>query len=298
MVEARIVLDSMNPAGARIVTWELTYPRFIHSEFMTHRVFSRNAASSRAIPAAKFRDAIEVLPGEPVWWGKNQAGMQAAEELSDEPLRDQFGREIGCSPRERARKWWLEGARMMLAHHREGESLGIHKQIVNRVLEPWMHITVIATATEHDNFFKLRAHPAAQPEFQALVFKMKELYDGSVPQQLEFGDWHLPFVTDEDVDIAWDVAIKKDDGYALEILRKMSTARCARVSYVRQNERKEWEEDVKLCDRLSSSGHWSPFEHPAMALDDWRRHGNFCGWKQYRKFFSDEAGTTNKEQVL
>lgn len=263
-IEAKIIADSINPAGVRLVTWELTYPRFIHSEFMTHRVFSRNAASSRAIPVEKLMAAVRDDPAMPVFWGQNQAGMQAKEELLPET-------------KVVAIQTWLAARDEALSYVGGLHGLGLHKQVANRILEPWMHITVIASATDHLNFFKLRAHKDAQPEFQALAYKMKELYDSHEPRKLEQREWHIPLVTDEERAEFGNDALK------------ISVARCARVSYVRQHDVKTLEEDVALHDRLAQSGHWSPFEHQASASATRARMSNFRGFYQYRKHFQGEG---------
>lgn len=275
-ISARILLDSVNPEGIRLVTWELTYPRFIHSEFMTHRTFSRNAASSRAIPVEKLMAAVKENPAMPVWWGKNQAGMQAKEELDEQAKMA-------------AQSRWLLARDEALRFAALLQETGLHKQIANRILEPWMHITVIASATDHRNFFKLRAHPDAQPEFQALAYKMKELYDSHEPQKLGTGEWHIPLVGEEDAQALFDDGrLTKNEG-----LLRLSVARCARVSYVRQHDKKTIEEDLALHDRLAASGHWSPFEHQAQALYHKTHTGNFRGFRQYRHTFANEGRETS-----
>jgi thymidylate synthase ThyX len=83
MISAKIIADSISESeyGDRITTFELEYPRFIHGELMTHRLFSRNAASSRAIPINKMMDQVLTAPAMPVEWGLNKSGMQAEEML-------------------------------------------------------------------------------------------------------------------------------------------------------------------------------------------------------------------------
>lgn len=270
MISAKILLDSMSPSGCRLTTWELTYPRFIHSEFMTHRAISRNAASSRAIPIEKMIERVMTKPARPVWWGKNQSGMQAYEEVDEETQ----GAAIldWNAARNDAVKW----ARKLAA-------LGLHKQIVNRVLEPWMHITVIATATDWENFFHLRCAEDAEPNFRALARQMRDLYRaGPLPSMSAVGEWHLPLTTPEDVQ-----ACGSGDAGA-ELLCKLSVGRCARVSYLTHDGKRDLQADFDLHDRLSTSGHWSPFEHVAQAREDQAYSGNFRGWTQYRKMFPTE----------
>lgn len=265
----KILLDSLSPAGVRLTTWELTYPRMIHCELMTHREFGKNAASSRAIPIEKVIQRVLEDPAMPVWWGKNQSGMQALEEL------DLAGKiaamDIWLAARDKA----VEQARRMVA-------FGVHKQIVNRLLEPWCWMTVIMSGTNHAHFFKLRAHKDAQPEFQKLAYMMKERYQASTPQRLGAGEWHMPLIQDQDRLIA---AGTGD-------LAKISVGRCARVSYLTHDGQRDHAADIELHDRLLTSGHWSPFEHVAQTLPDADLHaecGNYRrGWFQYRKTFENE----------
>ena len=280
--EAKIVADSISSAGNRLTTMEVTYPRFVHAELMTHRMFSRNSASSRAIPVQKMIDAVLNDPVLPVWWGKNQSGMQAKEELSHIEANE-------------ARETWLSARWKAVESVRRLTEIGLHKQIVNRILEPWLWHTVIVTATEWSNFFALRCHPDAQPEIRVIAEMMRDLYYSDTPRTrgVGFGGWHLPYVD-------WDEEITAD----VETLKKISVARCARVSYLRHNNVGDIEKDIELHDRLAVSGHWSPFEHVAkpIHIDDWESgkfnfmqdekyniwSGNFNGWLQYRKTFANE----------
>lgn len=276
MGEAKILLDSITDGGSRLTTWELTYPRFIHSELMTHRAFSRNSASSRAIPPPKLRALVQAKPAIPVHWGANQKGMQASKEIADVAA---------------AREWWLRGLSLMAAHHEEGDKLGLHKQVVNRVIEPWMLITVICSFTDGANFFFLRDHPDADPNFQRLASKMWTAYLDNTPTYLAPGEWHLPLLREEDREDAARL------GDADEVLRKVSTGRCARVSYLTHAGIRDLSEDIRLHDDLAATAslgadpmHASPFEHPAQAVGGRERHGNFEGWRQYRKLFPKEGG--------
>ncbi len=263
--EAKILLDSQGPTlGTRLTTWELTYPRFVHAEFMTHRMFSRNAASSRAIPIEKMIERVMEDPAMPVWWGKNQKGMQAQEELS--PSDAAYARATWLSQRDSA----VSAARYMI-------DLNVHKQITNRLLEPWMWITVICSATTFSNFFHLRCHPDAQPEIKYLADMMQAEYYSHKPTRVEEGDWHLPLIQDDE-----------HETFTTSYLKKLSVARCARVSYLTHDGRRDHDADIQLHDRLVSSGHWSPFEHVAQVGDIGRTSGNFRGWLQYRKEFEHE----------
>lgn len=297
MINAKILLDSINPVGNRITSWILTYPRFFHSEIMTHRVFSRNAASSRAIPVKRMIDDIRQNCAMPIFWGKNQAGMQAKEELDDTIKH----REIVVSPvgngldpykltvtdKHAAKHEWLAARDSAITHAEKMLELGVHKQIANRILEPFMHMTVIITGTEFENFFALRAHPDAQPEFQDLAYKMLDIYQLSEPKKLKEGEWHIPFGDKLDetrlTELYYKTAIPHE-----ELKLRISVARCARVSYLNFEGKDDYNKDIELSETLSSSGHWSPFEHSAMALSTSEYSGNFKGWKQYRKTFNEE----------
>lgn len=282
MIEAKIVEDSLGPSGVRLTTFVLTYPRFIHAEFMTHRVFSRNASSSRAIPVKKQIQMVRDNPAIPLAFTKNKAGMQGGEKLS---VREH----------ELAVTLWL-AARDAAAQIAQALSdLEVHKQYANRILEPFAHITVVCTATDFDNFFALRRHEAAQPEIHALADKMYELYTAQKPRPAVEGTWHLPFVDLQDMAliIVTDDEETLDKEYAR--LVRVSVARCARVSYLNhEGKRPTPEEDEILYQRLVGAApiHASPAEHQAMATSDPNiRSGNFRGWIQYRKTLKDENVT-------
>lgn len=284
----RVLADSVNPCGDRLTTVEATYPRCIHSEIMTHREFSRNAASSRAIPAAKLIQRVVDDPFVPIWWGKNEPGMQARAELSPEDI-------------EHARGIWLKARDHAVGYAELLTKYGLHKQVVNRIIEPWMWITTLISTTAWDNFFGLRDHPDAEPHFQKLARMIRESVEESTPRKLRVGEWHLPLIYPEDYDLAKaiaqeipstiparrnvDVAINRD-----HVLVKVSVGRCARVSYLTHDGDRDLREDIKLHDRLIVSRplHASPAEHVAYALGESNRVGNFTGWMQYRKTLAHE----------
>lgn len=271
-IEAKIICDSVNPIGNRITTWILKFPRFILAEFNTHRMLSRNSSSSRAIPIERIIKNIQDDPALPEFWGKNQKGMQASVELSEED-------------KEKAKIEWIfardraiESAKLLHRH-------GAHKQIVNRLLEPWMHQTVLCTATEWENFFALRAHKDAQPEFKVLAHKMLEIYNESTPKQLNVGEWHIPF------------GDQYLDDISIENALKICTARAARVSYNNFEGNIDFNKDYELHDNLLASGHLSPFEHCAKALAYQMKVGNFVGWQQYRKTFQGENKKDSRVKI-
>lgn len=289
MIEAKIVADSVGPNGVRLTTFVLTYPRFIHAEFMTHRTISRNASSSRAIPVKKQIQMVIDNPAIPLAFTKNKAGMQGGEELDE-------------SANAQAVKQWLEGRDAAVLIARNLEALEVHKQYANRVLEPYAHITVVATATDWANFFALRCHYMAQPEICQLAMQMLAAYEANEPDELKAGEWHLPFVTPENAKEAIDEYFKKyPDAEFGEFALRMSVARCARVSYLNhEGKSPTLEEDLKLYDRLLGSEpiHASPAEHQAEAIPNLTRSGNFHGWIQYRKTLPGENVKEFKGPVL
>lgn len=266
-IVARIVEDSIHSKGNgdyRLTTMQLTYPRLIHAEFMTHRVFSRNASSSRAIPVAKVIEQVRTNPAMPIHWGTNQPGMQAGAELSDSGIID-------------AKDLWLKSAIQACDVAENMMDMGLHKQVANRILEPFQFMQVVVTATEWENFFNLRLHPAADPNIHELARVMKEVYEKSVAAlMVSDNDLHLPYVTLEER-----VTLPLDD------LIKASVARCARVSYLNHDKSEpDFEKDVALHDMLFEAKHMSPFEHVASpdlsAGPESHWYGNFRNWIQYR----------------
>lgn len=284
MIKAEIIEDSVasdvyGPIHKRLTTFRLTYPRFVHAELMTHRVFSRNASSSRAIPIKKMLAAVWSNPAMPIYWGANQAGMQARAEL--EGFRLWLAKQV-----------WRKSRYLALATAWTLDKIGMHKQIANRILEPWGHITVVVTATEYANWFVLRTHPDAQPEIRELAIQMEYLYRTNVPRELDPGEWHLPFITQEE----------RDAEHSLTDLIKVSVARCARTSYyTHDNKVTSLIADIALHDKLivSQPMHASPAEHQARP-DAWvfpgwsypELHGNFIGFIQYRKTLAGENHNT------
>jgi thymidylate synthase ThyX len=252
---AKIIADSINESGDRLTTFVLTFHRFILSEFATHRMFSKNASSSRAIPVEKMIKIVEDAHIEPIHWGANCKGMSAKEELDE---RERYLARLAWNT---ARDNAIQSAKLMV-------ELGVHKQVVNRLLEPFAPITVICTATEYQNFFAQRCHPDAQPEIKALAEAMKAEYEVSVPEKINTGDWHIPFVKEIPT---------------VGNLIKISVGRCARVSYLNHEGKDDPIADGKLHDRLLASEppHLSPFEHCAMAMPS-GKFANFTGWQSYR----------------
>lgn len=288
-IKATIIADSTYQ-GKRLTTFELEYPRWIHSEMLTHRLFSRNAASSRAIPVKTTARQIKDNPEFPIVWGKKKSGMQSEGELSAVKMA-------------LAGVVWKYTAKLAATSSIILDKLGLHKQWANRVSEYAQSYKVIVTATSYDNFFHLRRHKDAQPEIKALADEMYEALKTNQPQALKEGEWHLPYITNE-----------LEDGHlqyfsegvpvSLEDAKKISVSSCAQVSYRKLDT--SLEKAKKIFNMLINAEviHASPFEHvatpisdkynPALGIKDWQEgvthvdkqgnfwSGNFKGWVQYR----------------
>lgn len=265
-----VVEHTQAPNGVELITVQLRYWRSIHAELMTHRVFSRNASSSRAIPVKKMISQVWNDPAMPIHWGQNQPGMQAQSQLTGLKLRIVKG----C---------WKLAAKAAASIAWVMDKASCHKQVANRILEPFQYISVIVSSTEWDNWDALRNHPDAQPEIQALARSIYFARVTSIARQLKLDKmtvegWHLPYITPMER-----VTFYDDPEY----LAKLSTARCARVSYLtHDNQRPSRINDLLLFDRLVGSEplHASPTEHQAYALYSAKTQSkNFRGYRQFRE---------------
>jgi len=299
---AKVLCDSLSPDGVRLITMEVTFARCVLAEINTHRAFSRNSASSRAIPIAKMLQRVQDDPFIPIYWGRNQSGMQANEELT--PEAQALALEQWLLARDNAVK---------TVERLQSPDINLHKQIANRLLEPFLYHTAIISATEWGNFWGLRCHPAAQPEIRKAADLMRAEYDASEPFPVNYGDWHLPLVRHAE---AFDLQV---NGMSLDDVVKVSAGRCARVSYLTHAGIRDPKADIELCDRLVSSGHMSPLEHVARpmtredaerlvcaSVDLPARHyidikqvfcGNYRGWVQARKELQHEADFSARPSV-
>lgn len=288
--QVTVIEDSISQLGHRITSLQLRYWRPIHSELMTHRKFSRSAGSSRARPSPAIIEQVRNDPWGPLHWGINQAGMQAEQELD-------------TAERAHAINAWREAAYEASLSAETLMQHKMHKQIVNRVLEPFTYIDVLVTATEFANWFMLRDHADAQPEIRDLAQQMKRAMDASKPVTLLPGEWHLPYVLMEDDDAAlqWLEQNNREpsEENKLELLKRISTARCARISYKAfDGTTSPISKDLELFDKLLGSQplHASPAEHQATPDDTYgnghwmnkHEHGNFIGWRQHRKQLNGE----------
>jgi hypothetical protein len=268
-----VLVDSITFKGKK-QTYDLSiageFPNFLANGIVVHN--SRNASSSRAIPVEKMIAWTKEDPAMPVEWGVNQRGMQANELLSPEKVAQ--GELI-----------WLKGRDAVIKCTEELIELGVHKQIANRMLEPWHHIAVVLSATQYANWFALRHHSAAQPEIRELAKAMWREYKQSKPAFLRPGEWHLPFIREDEHAV-----------YSLDERIKASVARCARVSYMNHDgSTPNMSKDIALHDMLAVAVplHASPCEHQATPLlpsESTTLSGNFAkGWKQYRKTLANEC---------
>lgn len=273
MIAARIVKDSIAPNGVRLTTFVLTFPRIILPQFLTHRAFSRNTASSRAIPCFKFRKLVWNEPAKPIYWAKNKKGMSAEEELTGMRLF-------------LAKTLWGAGVLFMLGLHWCLEKTGLHKQVANRVLDTFFNVSIIVTATEWANFYALRNADDAQQEIRVLAEAMLNEHNNSIPRRLGPGQWHLPYVEDDEL---------KELGLGKAI--KLSVARCGRISYLNhEGKMATFEENMAMYDKLVGSFplHASPAEHQATPMASKEFSGNLRGWCQNRKLLSNENVTEYK----
>lgn len=302
-VQARIIADSINARGTRITTFELEYPRIIHSELLTHRVFSRNAASSRAIPVSTMLDLIEANPAMPSHWGKNQPGMQAQEEL-------------GELEKEAVKQTWLSARKSAVSYARVMNDIKAHKQVINRITEPYQHMKVVLTGTDFANWFWLRDHADADPTIADLAGKMLVSYHQSKIDYLQAGQWHLPYVQcsyDEDrLQRFWTDDLAE---ITLEQALMISSSSAAQVSYRKTDG--SLEKAQMVYDRLVNSTpvHASPFEHCAMCFDEavdsdgeWIKgithvnrdgvyfSGNLRDWIQYRQLLPNNVKQEGDKQ--
>lgn len=287
-ISATIIQDSIcTRTNTRIVTFELEYPRFIHSEFMTHRLLSRNGASSRAIPVSKLAKLVEERPAKPIEWGKNVRGMQAVETLD-------------IMSKWEAERLWRDIATISCNVARDFDNLKLHKQIANRILEPYQMIKVVCTATEFDNFFHLRKHADAQPEIHELAKVMWDAMEKSQPLGIGPGEWHVPYILREDNEQGLSYYIlEEQDNLEQQIIKtylteeqaiKISASCCAQVSYRVLNTDITKADDIFRRLVESKPVHASPLEHQATPMSNLTNSCNDCGSWEKGVTHSDRKG--------
>lgn len=314
--DCTIVADSINNKKDRLTTFVITIPRIILSEFNTHRMFSRNSASSRAIPYKKMLERVQRNPFIPVAWQKDHSGMQGTEYITDQNHIN------SCISK------WLKARNYALEVSENLSSFGVTKQICNRLLEPFLWHTVIITSGKEglNNFFDLRCPKYVIPiDKNQQVFKSKkdllksvsgwwtpnvkpmedldwlqinqsgadihiqpiaelmwDSYNNSTPTFLQGGQWHIPFANEIDEGKLWTLVNSWEEHRELEPAEvyygtntegfeeakiKIAIATCARISYGNISPAtSNYEDDLKLYDRLVSSKHASPTEHIAKCM--------------------------------
>jgi thymidylate synthase ThyX len=266
-----ILADSIAPHRIRLTTFEVTFPRFLLAEFNTHRMLSRNSASSRAIPTERLIEEVRNRPFIPDF-NKRVTGMGVGEALSPRDNR-------------RMQAKWLNAAHA--AADTAEVFLEVDKSRANRLLEPFLWQTVIVTATDWDNFFKLRCHPDTQPEFQKIAWMMLMTMHHHEPQTHDYSGFHLPLITEEEK--------HPRHQYSAFTLMKASAGRGARVSYLTHEKDEDIAASKRRWEQLAKSGHWSPGEHAAVAGEPIYQ-GNLKGWRSLRKHYENEAIFTEEAE--
>jgi len=284
-IQARILLDSItgSPTVPRLTTWLLTIPRYLLAELNTHRAFSRNCPSSRAIPVHKRMKMVVHDPASPAAWGLDKPGMQAGADATGFRLK-------------MAKATWRLSSLVAVVFAGIMLRLGIAKQVSNRILEPYVWVTDLVTTTQEglENFLALRADGSADPGMQALAYEMIREFNDSVPQVLLPGEWHIPFGSRMPPGLTWDEQIK------------VAVARCARVSFDSFDGVNDVNKDFALHDRLAEQGHWSSFEHIAQVppatfgrILEPNEGGNLgFGWIQLRKTYPGERRADGRVSSL
>jgi len=250
---AEVLADSIAPGCPRLTSLKVRFPHIILPQVLTHRVFSRNTSSSRAIPVARLIADVERDPFIPREWRYSaDRGMQPGEVMSAEDAEESLAD-------------WTDALRFNRGRARKMAKRGNSKEHVNRILEPYAHVSMIITATEWENFLKLRLDSHSQIEIRDLAEAIRDAMAASTPRQLGIGNWHLPY---------------GDSGYPDE-----SAACCARISYdSHDGGRASAAANQRLAKMLKGEGHWSPFENQARVGMNGAWRGNFTGnWEQNRK---------------
>ena len=287
MTSAKIIADSLSPDGVRLTTMEVTFHRFVLAELNTHRAFSRNSASSRAIPVGKQLSKVKHNRAFPIEWPREQPGMSGGSELEGDDLSDaryMFGK-VWDSTIHHVEEY-LE--KMGEKYGDEAKSHTLHKSLINRLLEPFQWHTAIISSTEWENFFAQRCSPFAQPELRDAAYLMRKVYESETPATMTVPrldifsqtGWHLPYISQDDIE--W--ALEKYPNWILALCQ-VSVARCARVSYLTHDGVRDPSEDIALFNKLvgATPPHWSPLEHVARpARQGEEVLGNFEGWVQLR----------------
>jgi hypothetical protein len=244
--EAKVILDSYIN-GVRVTTVELVIPRIVLSELNTHRVFSRNSGSSRATPFFKVLKSVCFRPSV---WRINGSGMQ--------PKKD-----AGFIRSLLATIAWEKARIIAIAFSFFfNKILKIHKELSNRLLEPFQYTKVLVTSTDYQNFLVLRTHRTAQLEIREVAILLAEALDESKPQERVI---HLPYITALELEAAFVTSRQGNLRTFFETIMA-SVARCARVSYLNFEGSTDFGKDIDLFTKLAVNKppHLSPLEHVVM----------------------------------
>lgn len=273
-VLATVIADSICDTGTRITTFELEYPRIIHSEFMTHRQLSKNSSSSRAIPTKSMLKMVRENAAFPAHWGKNQSGMQAFE-TNDAMIRieaselDENGNEVPKILEFTALEWWNMAAESAAMYAEAFADAEYHKQICNRLTEPFQYMKVVCTATQYGNFYTLRIHEMADPTIHMLAVTMYTALMSSTPKKLVAGEWHTPYYQEG----FWSELSDGKDSYGstLDEALAISMSCCAQSSYRKLDDSLEKANSVKtklnIGEERDGPAHASPTEHQATPME-------------------------------
>lgn len=295
-ISAEIVEHSKSKHdGSEIVTVNLRYGLIVHAEWLRHRMITNNVKSNRAIPAKVIRKEVLEDPYVPVWFGENQAGMVAENKAKKEKL-------LRCL-------WKLARYPVCFTHY-VGEKLGLHKEVLNRLLSPWQWVRQTSTFTEGDNLYNLRLHKDAQKDIQAVVQCVYDAVKQSKPHELSYGEYHTPYVSKQRIGGTLYYIDNNGAYLSTEEAIKCSAARCARSSYDKHDGSKTTAlGDIPLYDKLivSEPAHASPVENQATPFPydgtdplefEGITHvtrgglvgsGNFFGWVQHRQTLSNHT---------
>lgn len=279
----RVIADSVAPTGERATTFEMILWRPMLPENNTYKMTSRNAASSRAIPLRRktgspgVLDLIEQHPAGPLKWGAEKPGMQSGDELVNGSLSA-------------AKVEWDLAREDAIRHAERMSSIGVHKSIINRLLEPFMWVRLVQTSTDWANMIAQRSNyktDEAQAEIAVMADSVADLLDYHTPNPLSPGVWHLPYLLPEE-----------RDELTLDEARAVSAARCARTSYLTFERKICTDDDVRLFEKLRAAepGHFSPMEHQATPLGRLDRPlGNLVGYRQFRHVIEDELAHESRQ---
>lgn len=298
-VDVKLLQHSCSPDGISMYSFEVEIPRIILAEWNTHGMLNTNAQSSRAVPTKKLIEEVRRNPYMPSYWGRNQKGMQAYEECN-EPVKGD-SREA----------FWDICVQTNCVFAEAFEEAGYHKQIANRVIEPYSHTKLVVSGTEWNNFFNLRIHKDAEPNIREMAVQIYKLIHQSQGEYINNGEWHLPYISRYRQEGRMKYLFDQQE-VSLEEALRISLACVAQVSYRTLNT------DPEIIERIHnnlfpSNGdpiHGSPAQHLATPFKeiqckgDWQegethrdRDGyswsaQLRGWCQYRKLIPNENVTT------